>query len=53
VTIRLIYDTRGLGQIDLSQAHLQDLYVCYFSGPDHEHKVVEGLEAKLHRAAQV
>jgi hypothetical protein len=53
VTIRLIYDTRGMGQIDLSQAHFQDLCACYSSGPDHEHKVVEGLEAKLHRAAQV
>jgi hypothetical protein len=53
VTIRLIYDTRGMGQIDMSQAHFQDLYACYSSGPDHEHRVVEGLEAKLHRVGQV
>ena len=39
VTIRLIHDTRGMGQIGISQAHLQDLYACYSSSPDHEHRM--------------
>lgn len=51
VLIRLVYDTREkcACKIDMSQAHFQDLYACYFPGPNHDVRVVEGLEAQLHR----
>jgi hypothetical protein len=49
VHIRLVYDLRGLGKLDISQADFQALYATYFPGTRHETAVVEGLEAELHR----
>ena len=50
VRVRLCYDRRGQGKLDMSQADFQALYDTFFPGTKHDRTVmVEGLESSLYR----
>jgi len=49
VRIRLVYDRRGQGKVDISKEDFEALYDTYFPGVKHDRRVtVEGLEGWLH-----